>query len=131
VGLDVESVSDEKGVARTFVVSRSGDSLRIRIGDADREVEGVQQYRIRYRVRRAVLFFPEHDELYWNATGTEWPVPIDRALAVVFPPEGGTPAEVRLDCYTRPRGAEARASDPAATDRAVRFETSGPRHPVD
>jgi uncharacterized membrane protein len=126
VGLDVESVSDAKGVARTYVVSRSGDSLRIRIGDADREVEGVQEYRIRYRVRRAVLFFPEHDELYWNATGTEWTVPIERASAVVFPPEGATPTELRLACFTGPRGSVAGACEAAPDSGAVRFETTGP-----
>ena len=38
-----------------------------------------KEFRVRYRVDRAVLFFDDHDELYWNATGTDWPVEIRRA----------------------------------------------------
>jgi hypothetical protein len=126
VGLDVESVSDESGVARSFAVSRSGASLRIRIGDADRFVEGVQEYRIHYRARRALLFFPEHDELYWNATGTEWQVPIDRATAEVYPPAGVSPAGLRVACFAGPPGAVAGACEAVAGERALRFETLGP-----
>ncbi len=39
-----------------------------------------------YRVRGAMNAFADHDELVWNAVGTEWPVPIDKASAVVHAP---------------------------------------------
>jgi hypothetical protein len=60
-----------------------GGRFRVRIGDPDTYVTGPQTYIIRYRIERGVGFFPEHDELYWQVTGTEWPVPILRATARV------------------------------------------------
>ena len=46
------------------------------IGDADTTVTGHQVYRIRYQVQRAILHEGDHAVLRWNATGTEWRVPI-------------------------------------------------------
>jgi len=122
VGLDVDGVTDESGAAQRHAVSRRGDSLRIRVGDPDRTVTGVRHYRVRYRVRRAMLFFPEHDELYWNATGTEWDLPIDRAVVLVRLPAGAMPADARLACFAGPRGAVAGSCEAARADGAMRFE---------
>jgi len=77
---------------------------------------------IRYRVRRGMLFFPDHDELYWNATGTDWPVPVDAAAAEVTLPAGGRrPSDV--GCHTGALGARERAY----TRRSRASEPSSPR----
>jgi uncharacterized membrane protein YgcG len=71
-----------KGSANTpdqFEEEREGDGLRIRIGDPDRTITGRHTYAIVYRVEGALNNFPDHNELYWNAIGTEWEVPIDNA----------------------------------------------------
>ncbi len=66
LGLDVLSVTDGGGTPLRYEVSSvSGGRRRIKawvLGaqDATRTVE------IRYRVERALRFFPEHDELYWR-----------------------------------------------------------------
>jgi hypothetical protein len=67
----------------------------------------------RYRVRNALRFFEDHDELYWNVTGDEWDVPIERATARISLPPGATghPGERR---------------SPAHTARAPRTPTSRP-----
>jgi uncharacterized membrane protein YgcG len=44
----------------------------IRIGDPDTTVTGRHTYTITYTVRGAMNGFPDHDELYWNAIGTQW-----------------------------------------------------------
>jgi uncharacterized membrane protein YgcG len=87
--------------------TEAGGYLRVRIGDPDRTVTGEQDYRIRYRVERAILFFADHDEVYWNATGDEWPVPIDGATVRVELPPGTSPT--RVACYTGPAGSTERA----------------------
>ena len=33
---------------------------------------------ITYSVKNAIRWFDDHDELYWNVTGNDWPVPIDQ-----------------------------------------------------
>ena len=86
VGLDVLGVTDDQG--RTLGTEISGGSrVRIRIGDPDVTVSGVQTYVIRYRLERGLGFFDDHDELYWQVTGTNWPVPIAKASATVALPD--------------------------------------------
>lgn len=69
-------------------------NLRIRIGDPDVTVTGRQNYRISYEVTGALNTVDGVDELNWNATGHEWPVPIRSARMVVR----GQPV-AQADCY--------------------------------
>jgi len=61
-----------------------------------------------YHVRRGVLAYDDHDELYWNATGTDWNVPIGSAEVYVTLPAGIGDAEVRTSGFTGPLGAVGR-----------------------
>jgi len=61
-----------------------------------------------YHVRRGVLGYADHDELYWNATGTEWNVPIAAAEVYVTLPTGIGDAEVRTAGFTGPLGVAGR-----------------------
>ncbi len=45
---------------------------------------------LHYRVRNGLRYFEDHDELYWNITGTEWDVPLEAASAHVILPPGIT-----------------------------------------
>jgi len=82
VDLDVLSVTDASGRKLPIKVTR-GTDVRIRIGDADELVTGKQSYVIHYKLGSGLGFFDDHDELYWQVTGTEWPVPILHAAASV------------------------------------------------
>jgi uncharacterized protein (TIGR04222 family) len=96
-------------------VTEEGSSTVIRVGDPDVEISGRHTYTISYRVEGALNAFDDHDELYWNATGDEWPVPIGDARVSVRAPadiqrvacfqgyEGGT----EVCGEARPRGAVA------------------------
>ena len=70
------SVTDQAGKKWKYKVETLGNPLRIRIGDAKRYVKDFQTYVITYRVENAILFFDDHDELYWNVTGNTWKAPI-------------------------------------------------------
>jgi uncharacterized membrane protein YgcG len=104
IALDVESVTDASGADHVYELFREGPHLRIRIGDPDVFRSGVQDYWVRYRVRRGLLWFEDHDEVYWNVTGTEWSVPIDEARSLVRLPPGAGVEELELGCFTGPRG---------------------------
>ncbi len=103
------SVTDENGAPYHYEQSRSGNDLIVKIGDANKFVTGKKTYVINYTVKRAINYFETHDELYWNAIGTEWPVAVSAAKAVVkFPasvetsadkPNGIEAAEVQKTCF--------------------------------
>lgn len=107
--LRLMGVTDERGQPYGTKVSDEGRYRNIRIGDPDRTVEGRVVYVVRYRVRDALGRFPEHDEIYWNATGNEWNAPIERATATVRLP-GPVPVEsVEAAGYTGTAGSRERA----------------------
>ena len=60
--------------------------------------DAVRTVVLRYRVRNALRFFEEHDELYWNVTGDEWEMPIEAASATVMLPP--TVAGLRALAFT-------------------------------
>ena len=127
--LEVLSVEDALGRPRRFRTERRGPDLRIRIGDPSREVTGRAVYRITYRARLAMLYFDAHDELYWNATGDEWEVPIDEATVRVR--VAGRGSFVDAACFTGARGATGSACTAEAVGNEARFAAArplGPRH---
>jgi hypothetical protein len=128
IGLDVERVDDGAGTPLPFRVSHAGRDVTIRIGDPDRTVTGTHTYRIRYRVTRGVLYFADHDEIYWNVTGTEWPVPIERAGAVVLLPGPSDPHRLMTGCFTGPRGSVAHdcTAAPSPDGTHITVEAAGP-----
>jgi len=103
-------VEDGDGRELGTKVTQQSRYVRIRIGDADRTVEGRVSYVIRYRVRDALASFGGHDELYWNATGTEWDVPILRASATVELPAPLPADSIVAAAYTGPFGSREQAA---------------------
>src|SRR5215212_1670556 len=92
--LTVVSVSGSADTPAQYTVEEDGDDERIKSGDPDRTITGEHTYDIVYRVRGSMNAFADHDELVWNAVGTEWSVPIENASAVVH-----TPADIqRIGC---------------------------------
>lgn len=98
--LKVVSVTDGSGRRWKFRVTRGGNVINIRIGDADRYVGGRQTYVIVYTVDNAILFFDDHDELYWNVTGNYWKSPIKEAFAKVALAVKEKSNDIWASCYT-------------------------------
>jgi hypothetical protein len=78
-----------------LATSKSGNTETLRIGDPNRTITGLHHYVISYDVRGAMQSFADHDELYWNAIGPAWPVPIDSATVTVR----GPAAVTRATCF--------------------------------
>ncbi len=83
VEIDDVSVTNESGQKYNFEESRQGDNVKFKIGDANKFVTGEKTYVINYTIKKAINYFDDHDEFYWNVTGNEWPVEIERASAKV------------------------------------------------
>jgi len=127
--LDVEAVEDGAGQKLRYDVSRDGVYQKIKIW-VPGAVDATRTVVIRYRVPNGLRFFDAdegrdgigtaYDELYWNVTGTEWPVPIDRASATVRLPVEAT--GIRAHAFTGAYGA-------VGQDATVRVD--GPRVSVE
>ena len=83
------------GTSAATKIGRQGNFLHIRIGDPNQTVTGSHTYTIDYTVKGTPTGFPDHDELYWDAIGFQWPVPIDAATVHLTMPANIT----RVACY--------------------------------
>lgn len=61
---------------------------------------GVHEYTITYNTKRQLLFFNDHDELYWNVTGNYWRLPIMRVRATVQLPKDIPTHLIKAEAYT-------------------------------
>ncbi len=87
-----------------------GSERYLRIGDPDRTITGTYKYSIRYRVNRAWLFTENTIRLYWNVTGNEWDIPIEKASAIVRFPDTVDLSAVSSVSYLGYYGSTARGS---------------------
>lgn len=101
--LDVQNVTRDDQ-SEEYVESTESGRLKIKIGSADKTISGAHAYEIAYQTDRAINFFPDHDELYWNVTGNEWEAPIEKASFLLRLPEGVSFSSVSSTCFTGPFG---------------------------
>ena len=92
--------------------------LRIDLGNGGDTVSpGGHTYELTYAVDRAIGFFPDHDELYWNVTGTGWIFPMQEASATVHLPQGIAREAILLDAYTGRQGSAETAYNASADNQ--------------
>jgi uncharacterized membrane protein len=113
--ITVISVTDDAGENSPYRVKKQGNVINIKIGDPGSYVEGRKIYIITYTVLNAILFFDDHDELYWNVTGNYWWAPISEASAEVTLAAKNKSLNLWAACYTGAAG---------ATESVCRYEAS-------
>ncbi|MBD3157091.1 DUF2207 domain-containing protein [Candidatus Peregrinibacteria bacterium] len=98
------SVNDENGNPHPIAdQGNSWGTYTLRIGDPDTLRNDVATYVITYEIDRALGYFDDHQELYWNIF-TDWDVPVLESSATVHLPEDKASSinedELRAVCYT-------------------------------
>jgi uncharacterized membrane protein YgcG len=111
------SVSGPDGLIK-FSQSRADGVLKLQIGDETQTVSGVKRYVISYTVRRAINFFDNQDEFYWNLTGNGWTVPLDSASARIRLPTETDPAQLKTACYVGAAGGHTSCNNISFLDSA-------------
>ena len=100
----------EQASAVNYSSSRHDRDLVIKIGEAGKTVTGKHVYEIQYKVKRALNFIDNSPELYWNATGSEWPYKIAAATAVVHVPSGIPATAIRTESFVGSPGSTEHAN---------------------
>ena len=124
-------VDDGQGNEYGTSVSYQENLVRLRVGDPERTVVGRHTYRIRYEVQRAIIWEGNHAwsgggdaVLRWNATGTEWPVPIDGSRVTVHLPRDLTDEQISYEAWTGGFGAKGRDFQAKRIDeRTIEYQT--------
>ena len=85
--LDLGSITDGEGNPLRYQSKSWGNYRKLKIWVPGAE-DATRTVVIHYTIPNGLKFFEDHDELYWNVTGDEWEVPLERAGARVLLPEG-------------------------------------------
>lgn len=99
MSLENFTVTDEKSYIYPFQIIKQGERIQLKIGDPNKTISGLHHYFIYYQVYGALSYFFDHDELYWNAIGTDWPVTIKKASVQVFLPNYIEEKAITATCY--------------------------------
>ena len=118
--VDVQSVYSPDAPAQ-YSVDNNGSYVSVKIGDPNQTVTGEHTYTLTYLVRGSLNAFADHDELYWNAVGNQWDVPIDQATVQVSAPVDVT----RAACFAGPLGSTAPCQHGGITSGVASFGQAG------
>lgn len=99
LNIEVISVTDKSGKPYIYKVSKNSGVLNIKIGDPNSLVNKENYYVIKYRVKKALNYFSDHDELYWNVTGSEWLVPMQNVSASVYLENSTLESGLMASCF--------------------------------
>jgi uncharacterized membrane protein YgcG len=131
-------VDDGEGHPYQTSVSFEENLMKIRIGSPDFTVQGPRRYRLRYHVERAILWEGNHawDKgnaavLRWNATGTEWQVPILASRTTVQLPRELNDFELVADAWTGRYNERGKNFQKRAIDARTLEFTTGTLQPLE
>ncbi len=121
----------KNGNVEPYHTQNMDNGIRIYIGDSNIYLTpGTYTYKLTYEVDRQLGYFSDHDELYYNITGTGWDFTIDKVTAEVVVPKGVKARDVKTDGYTGFSGDQFKDFSSAINEKngetEVYFETTSP-----
>lgn len=108
------------GSNEKFEEITNGTNLRIKIGDADKTISGLQTYSITYDVMGVLRNYGSYDELYWNSTGNDWEVPIENTTTTIRIPFEGL---MQIMCFEGNRGSRNECANKSSNSESAQFES--------
>lgn len=99
--IKIEDIEVERnGKSEKFETTKSKEQASFKIGDPNKTITGANTYKISYTVLNGIgSNYEDHDEIYWNVTGNDWEVVIEKASVDLKTDFGVLPN--RVACFTR------------------------------
>ncbi|KXK11230.1 MAG: hypothetical protein UZ22_OP11002000436 [Microgenomates bacterium OLB23] len=100
IALSNVHVAMDNGVKVPVKIATSDGVAELKIGDPKRVITGKHTYEIRYTIGGGMRYSDVRDELYWNAVGQQWEVPILSAVVSVTYPSSVDGTKINTKCFT-------------------------------
>lgn len=128
LSFEVNGVTNLDGKKYKYTQSedRSKGKLILKIGDPDVYVSGQYVYKISYKVKGALAYFSDHDELYWNITGNEWKIPILSSNSILKYPEEIPINDVDAKCFTGISGSSVSNCQVNILNKSISISSNNP-----
>ncbi len=107
--VELVSITDQNGRLLRYEQSEDYDTVTWKIGNPNTTVQGVNIYKINYRVKNIIRFGnPQFDELYWNLNGNFWDLQVDHFRAEIIFPAEVNEQNTTIDYYTGALGSKSK-----------------------
>ena len=120
--LDIKNVQRNNN-SEPYKTTTNNANQRIVIGDPARTISGRHAYTITYEATGVVLPFTDYDEIYWNVTGHNWDVPIQKVSASISLPGGNFK---QASCYAGQAGSRDTCQLHQVDNKTMRFLATKP-----
>lgn len=122
---------ERNGATEAWFTERVNNGVRVNTGGDDfLPVPAEYTFTLRFRTNRQLGFFAEHDELYWNAIGTGWSIPIESGTVEVRLPAEVPVSAMSAEGHTGPQGERGSAYAAELTGPgAARYRLTAPLAP--
>lgn len=104
--IELVSITDFAGKSLKYSTTKQNNTITWKIGDPDINVRGENEYKIVYKVKNAIRFQENFEELWWNLNGNFWELEIDNYTADIHFPVGINQANTQIDHYTGLHGSK-------------------------
>lgn len=104
--VELISITNFLGNPYEYQASRGNGTITWKIGDADKTVTGINEYKIVYKVKNAVREQNGRSELYWNLNGNFWQIETDNYSAEIKFPAGVNRDNTNIQIYSGSLGAK-------------------------
>ncbi|MDD5098867.1 MAG: DUF2207 domain-containing protein [Candidatus Colwellbacteria bacterium] len=105
-----------------YFISQDGDSVSVSWYYDLKDT--VHKWIVRYKLHGAISFLKEKDELYWNAIGDQYDVPIMSSVITVRIPDGASVGELSSAVYYEPGGVSQAGSKRIIDARTFEFSAT-------
>ncbi len=122
--ISILEVHDLAGTPYKFDVTTKADYVSIKIGDPKLTISGNKYFVIKYTIKGAVESYSDHDEIYFNATGNEWRVPILKSITYITLPSSVPMDSAEVACYTGASGTTGKDCISRLVKSGAYFETT-------
>ncbi len=98
------SVENPSGETYQYKETRNRENLKLQVGDPNEKITGEHTYVISYTVSGALTYFEGFDELYWDAVGSNWNVPIGKVKVTIQLPQSVPQEKLNFNCFIGEEG---------------------------
>jgi len=124
--LKLISITDGEGNKYNYSTSSTPKAVQYKIGSPETLIQTPKTYIITYQVSNGLLYFDDHNEVYWDSIGTAWETNIKNATTTIILPETLTiNDEIDAICYAGSLGSNEQSCSYTQTNtNQIDFKTT-------
>lgn len=109
----------------TYSVKKNHTGCTVYIGDKNIIIpQGKHKYVITYEMTGRLSFFENQDEFYWNITGNQWRLPIEKIRVCIHLPDNNNENFITTKTFTTYNGTRRNNNYNALQDKIITIEPS-------